>query len=152
MKSLGQWFSEYGESHQNHKNKLIHYICVPAIYMSTLGAIFSIPFPIDTSFFMDWTVIVMVPILYFYFRLSAVVGITMAIFTFVSLGFIHWWHTNMAMSVLMMSTIVFVAAWIMQFVGHKIEGKKPSFFKDLQFLLIGPAWIVAHFLKIDAKD
>ena len=32
-------------------------------------------------------------------------------------------------------------AWIGQFIGHKIEGAKPSFFEDLQFLLIGPAWV-----------
>ena len=43
------------------------------------------------------------------------------------------------------SLFVFVVAWIGQFVGHKIEGKKPSFFEDLQFLLIGPAWLM-HFL------
>ena len=33
-------------------------------------------------------------------------------------------------------------AWIGQFIGHKIEGEKPSFFEDLQFLLIGPAWLL----------
>ena len=41
------------------------------------------------------------------------------------------------------SIIVFIFAWILQFLGHKIEGKKPSFFKDIQFLLIGPAWLLA---------
>jgi uncharacterized membrane protein YGL010W len=40
---------------------------------------------------------------------------------------------------------IFVVAWIGQFVGHKIEGKKPSFLEDLQFLLIGPAWLM-HFI------
>lgn len=43
----------------------------------------------------------------------------------------------------LLSVIVFVIAWIGQFVGHQIEGKKPSFFKDLQFLLIGPLWLLA---------
>jgi uncharacterized membrane protein YGL010W len=40
---------------------------------------------------------------------------------------------------------VFVLAWIVQFYGHKIEGKKPSFLKDVQFLMIGPAWLM-HFI------
>jgi len=40
---------------------------------------------------------------------------------------------------------VFVLAWIGQFYGHKVEGKKPSFLKDIQFLLIGPAWLM-HFI------
>jgi uncharacterized membrane protein YGL010W len=41
----------------------------------------------------------------------------------------------------------FVAAWIAQFVGHKIEGKKPSFLTDMAYLLIGPAWIVAKLMR-----
>jgi uncharacterized membrane protein YGL010W len=41
--------------------------------------------------------------------------------------------------------IIFVVAWIGQFYGHKVEGKKPSFLKDIQFLLIGPAWLM-HFI------
>lgn len=46
-------------------------------------------------------------------------------------------HNNL----LSISVAVFVIAWIGQFIGHKIEGKKPSFFKDIQFLLIGPLWV-----------
>ena len=38
---------------------------------------------------------------------------------------------------------LFVVGWIIQFVGHKIEGQKPSFFEDLQFLLIGPLWLLS---------
>jgi uncharacterized membrane protein YGL010W len=43
------------------------------------------------------------------------------------------------------SLIIFFVAWIGQFYGHKVEGKKPSFLKDIQFLLIGPAWLM-HFI------
>ena len=42
---------------------------------------------------------------------------------------------------------VFIITWILQFVGHKIEGKKPSFLKDLQFLLVGPIWLLSFVLK-----
>ena len=50
------------------------------------------------------------------------------------------------------SLYIFVIAWIGQFIGHKIEGKKPSFFQDLQFLLIGPAWLLSFFYnKIGIK-
>lgn len=37
---------------------------------------------------------------------------------------------------------IFVVAWIAQFYGHHVEGKKPSFFADLQFLMIGPLWLL----------
>jgi uncharacterized membrane protein YGL010W len=42
---------------------------------------------------------------------------------------------------------VFVIAWIAQFIGHKYEGRKPSFLTDLTYLLIGPAWVVAKVLR-----
>ena len=45
------------------------------------------------------------------------------------------------------SVMIFIPAWIGQFIGHKIEGRKPSFFKDLQFLLIGPAWLLSFIYK-----
>jgi uncharacterized membrane protein YGL010W len=41
------------------------------------------------------------------------------------------------------SLAIFVVAWIGQFIGHHIEGKRPSFFKDVQFLMIGPLWLMA---------
>jgi uncharacterized membrane protein YGL010W len=45
------------------------------------------------------------------------------------------------------SLLIFVVAWVGQFYGHHIEGKKPSFLKDLQFLLIGPAWVLEKLSK-----
>ena len=47
---------------------------------------------------------------------------------------------------------IFVGAWIGQFIGHKLEGKKPSFFNDLQFLMIGPAWLMGFiYRKLNIK-
>jgi uncharacterized membrane protein YGL010W len=41
---------------------------------------------------------------------------------------------------------IFVAAWVAQFVGHKIEGKKPSFFEDMQYLWVGPLFVLSKLL------
>ena len=50
------------------------------------------------------------------------------------------------------SLSLFLIAWIGQFIGHKIEGAKPSFFDDIKFLLIGPAWLIAFiYQKIGIK-
>ena len=51
------------------------------------------------------------------------------------------------MTVLPVSIAVFVVAWIGQFIGHKIEGKKPSFFDDLRFLLIGPLFVLGFLYR-----
>jgi uncharacterized membrane protein YGL010W len=50
-------------------------------------------------------------------------------------------------TVLPISLVVFVLAWIGQFVGHRIEGKKPSFFEDLRFLLIGPLFVLGFLYR-----
>jgi uncharacterized membrane protein YGL010W len=88
----------------------------------------------------NWVWVVMLPVMVFYFRLSRSVFIQMLIFTLACLAIITF-AAMLGMSVLTVCIGMFVVLWIMQFVGHKIEGKKPSFFDDLQFLLIGPIWV-----------
>jgi len=153
MKDLQQWLSEYGESHQNRTNKIIHYICVPAIFMTVVGLLWAVPFPVENvSPLVNWATLLLIPAMLFYIKLSVFLGLGMIFFSGLTVLFVHWWSLNMDMSVLMMSIIVFVVAWILQFVGHKIEGKKPSFFKDVQFLMIGPAWIFCHLFGIDKQE
>jgi uncharacterized membrane protein YGL010W len=53
------------------------------------------------------------------------------------------WLANLPWPLWLTALVIFVIAWIGQFAGHALEGKRPSFFKDVQFLLIGPLWLVA---------
>lgn len=149
MKSLEQWFSEYGVSHQNPTNKLIHYICVPSIYFSIIGLLQSIPStPLQSLLNLhipvieNWAFVTFLFVLFFYVRLSVSMSLKIAVFTLACL-FINQWISQ-KMSLALFSLGLFSVAWIGQFYGHKVEGKKPSFFQDLQFLLIGPAWVVEN--------
>ncbi len=149
MKTLEQWIEEYAVSHQNSKNKAIHYLCVPAIFFSLIGLLISIPNTFLTTIFgennpilINWATIVLLPILLFYFRLSISMAIKMSVFAVFCLVFNHFISKYFSLSIF--SIIVFIIAWIGQFYGHKIEGKKPSFLKDIQFLLIGPAWVIQN--------
>lgn len=136
--------SEYAESHQNKTNILIHKICVPAITFSVIGLFMSIPFAplgINISFY-----------------ITALAGIY-----WLSLSWKYFLLTLPALGVFLMLSVylksigvlletslaVFIISWIFQFYGHKVEGKKPSFFKDLQFLLIGPLWTIKSLLKLE---
>ena len=124
MRTMHQWLDEYGASHRNATNELLHWICVPTIVMTVLGMLWSIPVPqafAVISPWLNWATIVSVGWIAYYFLLSPSLGIGAAI-----------------------CLVVFVVAWIGQFVGHSIEGTRPSFFKDVQFLLIGPVWLVSH--------
>jgi uncharacterized membrane protein YGL010W len=148
MRRIEQLLDEYGQSHQNDLNKRIHWICVPLIMFSLLGLLLSIPFPVEKGLFSNWTVVVLALALLYYLSLS----FSMFIGFVVAGGLMllgNWWlyeWTGQSSSMMVaISFMIFVLAWIGQFYGHKVEGKKPSFFKDVQFLLIGPAWLL-HFL------
>lgn len=133
-KSLQLWLDEYAVSHQDHTNKLIHVICVPVIFLTIVALIMNIS-PILMA-------VAAVGVLWFYLRLSLSLFVAMAVFIALCVGFVLLvnWHVGVWIA-------IFVVAWIGQFVGHKIEGAKPSFFEDLQFLLIGPAWVAMNLFK-----
>ena len=148
MKTAQQWFDAYGVSHQNKTNKLIHFICVPIIMVTLVGLISEIPAdfliehtPSNYHPYMGWHTVFIVFALLFYARLSFKLAVGMLIFVAFVLYGIKWMNAN-DLSVLYWSLSFFVLAWIGQFIGHKIEGAKPSFFEDIQFLLIGPIWIL----------
>ncbi len=151
MRKIDKLLNEYGESHQNVTNKTIHWICVPLIFWSVVALISTIPSGMlqtvlgEGSRFANWAVVAMIIALIYYVSLSIPLSIGMLIFTTACLALINVViQINMA-PVWVVALVVFIAAWIGQFYGHKVEGKKPSFFKDLQFLLIGPAWLM-HFI------
>jgi len=146
MKSLQTWFEEYAVSHKNETNIKIHFICVPAIFFSVVGLIMSIPNYGVLSFLnypiiANWAFLLLVLILIgFYFRLSVKLGFQMLLFS--GLCLVGNYIISKYVPLFYFSLILFVIAWIGQFYGHKVEGKKPSFIKDLQFLLVGPAWVI----------
>jgi len=153
MKSADTWFEQYGESHKNPTNKAIHWVCVPAILFATIGLFWAIPAPDafrgalsgQMEPLLNWGSVLVLVALVFYLRLSLTIFLGMALVSAACLwgNFLIWeqgpellWKVNLG---------IFLVAWVFQFIGHKIEGKKPSFFQDLQFLLVGPAWLL-HFI------
>ncbi|MBW8192618.1 DUF962 domain-containing protein [Neiella marina] len=140
---LQQLLDEYGESHQNGTNKFIHWICVPVIFFTVVALIWSIPFPFAEAAWINWATVLLLPVHLYYWRLSPQLMVAMLLFSLACCALCAVWSTTMPLW--QFALMVFVAAWVGQFIGHKIEGKKPSFFKDVFFLLIGPAWLM-HFI------
>lgn len=151
MRKIDLLLEEYGQSHQNETNKLIHWLCVPAIFFSVVGLIFSIPSDVllePLSFlgnFSNWATLALLLILMYYISLSVPLSLGMLFFSALCLAVANFLNIAFPGKLWVISIGIFAIAWIIQFIGHKIEGKKPSFFKDLQFLLIGPAWLM-HFV------
>ncbi len=150
MRKIDLLLSEYGESHQNITNKTIHWICVPLIFFSVVGMIASIPSGFvqlilgEGNPYANWATILLILAIAYYATLSFTLTIGMTLFAAFCL-FIARLINESSTPLWAVSLLIFVVAWIGQFYGHKVEGKKPSFFKDLQFLMIGPAWLM-HFI------
>jgi len=147
-KAIDLLLDKYGESHQNATNKFIHWLCVPSIMFSLFGLLYAIPFPDERGLLCNWATVFLLAALVYYLRLSLlmflgfiVIGGAMVL----GVNAIYEAVGRDAGQLAIVSLIIFVVAWIGQFIGHKIEGKKPSFLQDLQFLLIGPAWLL-HFI------
>ncbi|HJT98220.1 MAG TPA: Mpo1-like protein [Rhodanobacteraceae bacterium] len=147
MRSLHDWFDSYGGDHQNPVNRLIHWFCVPAILWSVIAALWVVPVPASIGKPGLWCALVMVGVLGFYWRLSRPLGAAMiALFVALALLTNFAYEALGAERLLWLAIAVFVVAWIGQFIGHRIEGRRPSFLTDLAYLLIGPAWLVGKIL------
>jgi uncharacterized membrane protein YGL010W len=127
---------KYSESHLNHTNEIIHFICVPAIVFSLLGLMWAIHPAIAVGLSLLSLV--------YYFTLSVPFAMGMILMSGAMLAVLYTLPQSI---ILPLSVIVFVVAWIGQFIGHKIEGKKPSFFDDLRFLLIGPLFVLGFLYR-----
>ena len=128
--------ARYAESHRNHTNEIIHFVCIPLIVLSLLGILWAIH-PVVA-------IATTLASLYYYTKLSRRFAIGMGVMSAVMLGILALMPD---MTVLPVSIAIFVVAWIGQFVGHQIEGKKPSFLEDLRFLLIGPLFVLSFLYR-----
>lgn len=146
MKPIQQWLSEYAESHQNPTNKLVHWFCVPAIFWSVIALLYSVKFDLGTTE-VNLALLVAAAVIVYYALMSLTLSVGMMLFTIACLYICHLIELKSAFPLWAVALTVFVLAWIVQIWGHKVEGKKPSFIKDLQFLMIGPAWVMAFIYK-----
>lgn len=142
MKTAEEWLKEYSATHRNPINKRIHTVCVPAILFSVLGGAWHLPFG---SFpWMNGGILLSVLALLFYaslgFRPFLVMLATLGAMI-LAIAALEW---GTSLPMLSIYGAIFLVAWIGQFIGHHYEGKSPSFFQDLQFLLIGPLWVYSH--------
>ncbi|MDD3762446.1 MAG: DUF962 domain-containing protein [Nevskiales bacterium] len=140
MRTLRDWLDEYSQSHQNPTNKLLHWICVPPIVFSVVCALKLIPVGSDL---INVATVMGVMTLAYYFRLSWQLATGMVFVFSILYAAILSLEQVLGLQLAWWAAGIFVVAWIGQFIGHYAEGARPSFFKDLQFLLIGPLWLLS---------
>ena len=147
-REVDRWLGNYSEDHRNPTNILVHWICVPLILWTVIALLWVVPVPESIGRAGLWAGVGMFAAMMFYLRLSRALAFGM-LAAFVLLGLVtEGLYRVLGPAPLMWLAIgVFVVAWIAQFVGHHIEGRRPAFFTDLAYLLIGPAWIVAKIMR-----
>jgi len=150
MQNINALLEEYGDSHENPANKFIHWICVPVIVWTVVALLWSIPFPLSLQIVwipVNWATLALVLVQIYYFRLSFKLGLGLLAYNVLMIWITVWVMAVSPWPLWQVALAVFVLAWIGQFIGHIFEGKRPSFFKDLQFLLIGPAWLMSFLYR-----
>jgi uncharacterized membrane protein YGL010W len=136
LRTVDQLLNQYAESHRNHVNELIHFVCVPVIMWTVLGLLWAAHPALALA--------AALLALAYYFSLSVPFAVGMSLMAAAMLAILYLLP---AAAVLPSALGLFVIAWIFQFIGHKIEGKKPSFFDDLRFLLIGPLFVLGFLYR-----
>jgi uncharacterized membrane protein YGL010W len=145
MRNINEWLDEYGQSHRHPTNKLLHWICVPPIVLTVLGFIALLPAPaalLAAWSGFNWVYVALLLALTYYWTLSPPLALGMLPVVLVMLALLGM-LSRLPWPMWQSCAVIFVVAWIGQFIGHHFEGKRPSFFKDVQFLLIGPLWLLA---------
>ena len=150
QRPIDQWLTQYSRYHQNALNKQIHFVCVPLIVLSILGILWSIPVPLQVTRLGPWfnaaTLVVLLTTIY-YTRLAPRLAIGMLILASGSLLLLGYAEHWIGIKAWQWAIPLFIFAWVGQFIGHHLEGKLPAFANDLQFLLIGPLWILADLYR-----
>ena len=144
MKTLQAWLQDYSDNHKNTVNQQFHFVCVPIIVFSVIAALKSIP--VGNTWFNSATIVIILALIY-YFVLSWRLALGLLV---ILIGFytsVLGLESFVAGNLIWYALGIFIAGWFGQFIGHAIEGTRPSFFKDIQFLLIGPLWELMHFYR-----
>ena len=102
---------------------------------------------------LSWAALLLLMAVGYYFVLSKTLAVGFVVWAALVYAGNEWLLAGLGRGGLFwLSAAVFVVAWVGQFMGHHIEGKKPSFLQDVQFLLIGPAWLMAFvYRKLSIK-
>lgn len=147
-RSMRAWLDSYSQDHQRSINRLLHWICVPLIVWSILALLWTVPVPASLLRPGAWAILALVLAFAWYWKRSHRLGgallLALAMLALICAGLFEWLGPQRLRPI---AAGVFVVAWVGQFVGHLFEGRRPSFFTDLAYLLVGPAWLMDKLLN-----
>jgi uncharacterized membrane protein YGL010W len=135
MRRVDRLFERYGQYHRDPLNKAIHWVCVPLILWSVLGMLWA------ASPIAAWMAIAAATLFYVFLSVPLAIGMLVIV------AAMAWPLTLLGDRLLVVSMVTFAAAWVGQFIGHAIEGRKPAFVDDLRSFLVAPAWLLGDLYR-----
>jgi uncharacterized membrane protein YGL010W len=145
MSPAEPWLRAYESDHLHPANKFLHWICVPLIVVSLVGLLWSLPVPQafqQSPAVLNWGTLFLMAAIVYYFIMSISLAIGMLPFVLAVIVAVAWLDA-LPPPLWALCGALFAVGWLGQFLGHWIEGRRPSFLRDLQFLMIGPIWLLA---------
>lgn len=154
QRSMREWLDSYSQDHQHPTNRLLHWICVPLIVWSALALLWTVPVPASLLRPGAYAVFAIVLAFAWYWKRSHRLGAALLIALAMLALVCAWVFASLGSSHMRWLALgVFAVAWVGQFIGHLFEGRRPSFFTDLAYLLVGPAWLMDKLLnRIGLKE
>lgn len=143
MSKLEKLLSQYAAYHLDQKNVFTHFVGVPLIVFS-IFALFAKASLLVSGYSMTLTLLIMLLSVIYYSRLDFIFGLMMALIFAVAYPLVLWVAEQATWTWLGISIGIFVLGWIIQFVGHFYEKKKPAFVDDVIGLAIGPLFVLAE--------
>lgn len=143
MKSLVDHLSQYAAYHRDPRNIVSHFIGIPLIVVA-VAVLLSRPEWTVGGLWVSPAVLVALFSAWFYLRLELALGVLMTVLMGLSVWAGHVLAAQSTMVWLSSGAGMFVVGWVIQFVGHYYEGKKPAFVDDVSGLIVGPLFVVAE--------
>lgn len=145
MKTLVDQLAQYAEYHRDGRNILTHFVGVPMILFAVV-ILLSRPGWAwgDSGLVVSPAVLAALAASVYYMLLDTRYGIALAVVLGGMLSVGVWLAQQTTVLWLGWGVGLFVVGWVIQFVGHYWEGRKPAFMDDIVGLLIGPLFVLAE--------
>jgi uncharacterized membrane protein YGL010W len=146
MRAATELLSRYAEYHRDERNIASHFVGVPVIVFA-IGVLLAHPsfqlFGVSLS--PAWVIFGLVA-LWYLTRGNFALGLAVSLATGALLLASHRVADGSVGAWLGWGVGGFLIGWVIQFVGHWYEGRKPAFVDDLIGLLVGPMFVTAEAL------
>jgi uncharacterized membrane protein YGL010W len=145
MSNADPWLKRYERDHTHAVNRALHWMCIPVFVASVVGLLWSVPVPgvlRDASPVLNWGTFFLMAAVVYYFILSITLAVGLLPFVMCVAVAVAWLDT-LSPPLWLVSATAFALAGAGLLAGHAFEDKRVSLFSDLNFLMIGPLWIIA---------